>query len=286
MHKISEKIWLIERLTRQRITRWCVALIVLLSFTIAQGADQATELQERKVLRVCADPENMPYSNDLGEGFENRIAEMLAEYLGIDLEYTWYRQTYIVRFIRSTLRRRLCDVVIGMPPKHEAVLNTNPVYYSVFSMVHRKDMENPPHSLSSTRMATLKVGVVAAEPPAMSLEQSGLYGEIIPYPVVLKYSLNEGPKNMISDVINGSIDVALIWGPYAGYFGGKHDSLQVVPLFSDNKKYGRLVYEATMGVRAHELQWKRVLNRFIRSKKQEIDSLLKEYRVPISDEAG
>ncbi len=262
-----------------------MALISLLSFTIAQGADQATELQERKVLRVCADPENMPYSNDSGEGFENRIAEMLSEYLGIDLEYSWYRQTYMVRFLRNTLRRRLCDVVIGMPPKHEAVLNTNPVYYSVFSMVRRKDMENPPQSLSATRMATLKVGVVASEPPAMSLEQSGLYGEIIPYGVVLKYSLNEGPRAMIEDVVNGSIDVALIWGPYAGYFGGMHDSLHVVPLFSDNKKYGKLVYEATMGVRAHELQWKRVLNRFIRSKKQEIDSLLKEYRVPIGNGA-
>ncbi len=237
-------------------------------------------------MRVCADPKNLPFSNSEGKGFENRIAEMLADDLGVPLDYTWYRQTYITRFIRSTLRRRLCDVVIGMPPRHEAVLNTNPLYYSVFSMVYRNDMENPPLSLAATRMATLTVGVVAAEPPAWSLEKTGLYREIVSYPVVSKYGLNESPKLMIADVISGKIDVALIWGAYAGYFGGMHDSLHVEPLFGDNKKYGRLIFQATMGVRANELQWKRRLNRFIRSKRQEINSVLEEYRVPIVEEEG
>jgi len=248
----------------------------------AQG-DLSLELVDPNVLRVCADPNDLPLSNDKGEGFENKIAELFAKKLGRSLSYTWYPQT--IGFVRNTLGAHKCDVIIGFPQGDEIVQNTNPYYRSAYALVFK-----PGHGLdgiemlSDPRLKDKRIGIVAGTPPSDYLVTNGLMKKARPYPLMVDTRFDSSVRDMIAELAADEIDAGILWGPFAGYFAGKESPpLQVVPLVKETGG-PRLAYNVTMGVRASDQEWKRMLNRMIRDSQQEIDEILLGFGVPLLDE--
>jgi quinoprotein dehydrogenase-associated probable ABC transporter substrate-binding protein len=243
-----------------------------------------TEVRDRTALRVCADPANVPFSNEAGEGFENKIAELVAAELGLPVHYTWFPQA--TGFIRNTLGARKCDVVIGIALGSELVQNTNPYYRSTFSLVYRADSGLVVDTLGDPVLKNLRLGVVARTPPATLMAKYGLLGNVRPYQLFVDTRFDLSGKKMVEDVANGDLDVAVLWGPIAGYFAGQHNpKLQVVPLTSVAGDV-KLDYRITMGVRQNEVEWRHQLNAIIREKQPEINAILLAYGVPLLDEQG
>ena len=175
------------------------------------------DLVNRTALRVCADPANMPFSNDKGEGFENKIAELVAAELKVPVEYTWFPQA--TGFIRQTLFAKRCDVVMGYAQGDELVLNTNPYYRSTYALVYRAgNALDGVDSLSDPRLKGKRIGVVAGTPPGNVMAQLDLLRLAKPYPLMVDRRYDSPGENMIRDVQSGDIDAGVLWGPIAGYF--------------------------------------------------------------------
>jgi quinoprotein dehydrogenase-associated probable ABC transporter substrate-binding protein len=248
------------------------------------AAAQTAEAVDRSALRVCADPNNLPFSNEKGEGFENKIAELLAAELDVPVRYTWFPDS--VGFIRSTLNARTCDLVVGTVAGNELLQNTNPYYRSVYSIVYRSDSTKAPESIDDPVLQTASIGIVAGTPPATILAQKGLLGQLRSYPLVVDTRFDSPARRLVHDVAAGEVDVGIVWGPIAGYFA-KHESppLAVMPL-RIAESHLRLDFRITMGVRPNEPEWKRKINSLIRKKQPEITQILLEYGVPLLDEKG
>lgn len=273
----------------KQVTQIPFALIFALSFCIGWSGDVFAEAATRQalvtnVLRVCADPNNLPYSSKTKAGFENKIAQLIADELGVSVEYTWWPQT--IGFVRNTLRLRKCDLIVGMSTTNELVQNTNPYYRSVYTMVYRRDSGISATQLDDPELADKRFGVVAGTPPATILALNGMIGQAKGYQLFIdtrEVSVNE---LMIDDLIDGEIDVALMWGASAGYFSSIADQdLIVVPLLNENPNI-RLDFRISMALRYQETEWKRTLNRSIRKLQPEINSILQEYNIPLLDEKG
>jgi quinoprotein dehydrogenase-associated probable ABC transporter substrate-binding protein len=261
-----------------------VACAVALTSGATTTFAQTGELVDREMLRVCADPHNMPFSNDAGEGFENKIAELLAEELGREIAYTWYPQS--IGFVRNTLGAQACDVVIGTVTGGELVQNTNPYYRSSYALVQRADAETKAEALTDPQLADLRIGAVARTPPVDILARQGLLKNVTPYALVVDTRYESPGRDMVEDVAAGKIDVGVLWGPIAGYWAKQASvPLEVIPLSGENAK-ARLDYRIAMGVRRNEPEWKQVLNDFIAKRKAEIEAILLEYGVPLLDEQG
>jgi quinoprotein dehydrogenase-associated probable ABC transporter substrate-binding protein len=234
-------------------------------------------------LRVCADPANLPFSNDKGEGFENKLAEMVGGELKVPVEYTWFPQA--TGFIRQTLAARRCDVVMGYAQGDELVLNTNPYYRSTYALVYRPGAGlDGVDSLAQPRLSGKRIGVVAGTPPATVMAGLGLIQHAKPYPLLVDRRYDSPGERMIGDIRSGDIDAGVLWGPMAGYFAARGgDKLAVVPL---TKEAGgaRLAYRITFGVRHLEDDWKRQLNALIARRQGDIDAVLLEFGVPLLDE--
>jgi len=250
------------------------------------GAEaQTSDLVSKSALRVCADPANLPFSNEAGEGFENRIAELLAEKLGKPLQYTWFPMA--TGFIRRTLRENRCDVVIGYAQGHELVLNTNHYYVSTFALL--VDPEGPlagVTTLADPLLKDKKLGVGAGSPVTTHVTKNGLIGSAKPYNLMVDRRIESPSEDMLADLRSGEIDGALMWGPIGGHFakhGGRE--MKVIPLTAE-KNVPKLFYRITMGVRQGELVWKRKLNSLIRRNQDEINAILREFGVPLVDEYG
>lgn len=258
----------------------CLAALLTPPSSAALAA--TAEAVDRTTLRVCADPNNLPYSNEKGEGFENKIAELLAKDLGVPVRYTWYPDS--MGFIRNTLRARQCDLVIGTIAGNEMLQNTNPYYRSAFSLVYRADSGLELESIDETKLRSLKIGIIAGTPPATTLAQKGLLGNLRSYALVVDTRHEHPAQDLVHDVAEGEIDVGIVWGPIAGYFA-KHESnpLVVVPLRTETPAI-RYDYRITMGVRPNEPEWKRDINELIRKHQPEINHILLEYGVPLLDE--
>jgi quinoprotein dehydrogenase-associated probable ABC transporter substrate-binding protein len=251
------------------------------------GPDDAAgsiELVDPEVLRVCADPSNLPFSNRAGEGFENKLAELLAKKLGKGLAYSYYPGA--TGFIRNTLNAHLCDVVMGMPQGDDLVQPTNPYYRTSYAVVYRagSDLEGL-SSLADPRLANgRRIGLVANTPPGNLLARYRLLAAVKPYPLVVDTRVDAPAADMIRDLANKEIDVAILWGPIAGYHvkqsGGR---LKLVLLTGD--KGARMSYRIAMGVRHSDQEWKRALNRLIAQNQNEIDRLLADFGVPLTDES-
>ncbi len=276
------------RKTKQ-FTQIPFALIFALSICIGWSGDAAAEAATRQalvtnVLRVCADPSNLPYSSKTKTGFENKIAQLIADELGVSVEYTWWPQT--IGFVRNTLRLRKCDLIVGMSTTNELVQNTNPYYRSVYTMVYRRDSGISATQLDDPELADKRFGVVAGTPPATILALNGMIGQAKGYQLFIdtrKVSVNQ---LMIDDLIDGEIDVALMWGASAGYFSSIADQdLIVVPLLNEDPNI-RLDFRISMALRYQETEWKRTLNRTIRKIQPKINSILQEYNVPLLNEKG
>jgi quinoprotein dehydrogenase-associated probable ABC transporter substrate-binding protein len=261
-----------------------VACAVALTSGATTTFAQTGELVDRDMLRVCADPHNMPFSNDAGEGFENKIAELLAEELGREVAYTWYPQS--IGFVRNTLGAQACDVVIGTVTGGELVQNTNPYYRSSYALVQRADAETKAEALTDPQLADLRIGAVARTPPVDILARQGLLKNVTPYALVVDTRYESPGRDMVEDVAAGKIDVGVLWGPIAGYWAKQASvPLEVIPLSGENAK-ARLDYRIAMGLRRNEPEWKQVLNDFIAKRKAEIEAILLEYGVPLLDEQG
>lgn len=235
-------------------------------------------------LRVCADPENLPFSNKAGEGFENRIIDLVAEKLELEVRYTWFPQS--IGFVRNTLRLRECDLISGITTTSEKVQNTNPYYHSVYTMVYRKDSGLDATTMSDPRLKALKLGVVAGTPPASIIAQLGLLGNIKPYQLVSDTRRYKPARQAILDVGSGETDVAFIWGPIAAYYANEAaKELVLIPLVNEDRKI-RLSFRVSMAVRYNETEWKHAVNSALKELQPEINDILHGYGIPLLNDRG
>ena len=247
----------------------------------ARAKQPSREARVTKILRVCADANSLPFSNKKEEGFENKIARLIAEELKQPIRYNWWPQT--IGFVRNTLRLRRCDLIVGIGTGNELVQNTNPYYRSIYTMVYRQDSGLKATSLSDPALKSLRFGVIAGTPPATLLAKYGLIGQARPYHLTVDTRFFSPTRQAIEDVAAGKIDIALIWGPTAGYFAKRQKAaLVVVPLLNEQTGV-RLDFRVSMAVRANENDWKRQLNRILKRLKPKIDRILKDYGVPLLD---
>jgi quinoprotein dehydrogenase-associated probable ABC transporter substrate-binding protein len=258
-----------------------LSMAFVTSLPAAEG--HRVDLVNRTALRVCADPANMPFSNDKGEGFENKIAEIVAAELKLPVEYTWFPQA--IGFIRRTLFARRCDVVMGYAQGDELVQNTNPYYRSTYTLVYRSNAGlDGVDSLSDPRLKGKHIGVVAATPPTNVMARLGLMQDAKPYPLMVDRRHESPGERMIEDIQSKDIDAGVLWGPMAGFFAAKaSDKLAVVPLLKETG-VPRMAYRITFGVRNLEDDWKRQLNDLIAKRQGDIDAVLLQFGVPLLDE--
>jgi quinoprotein dehydrogenase-associated probable ABC transporter substrate-binding protein len=262
-------------------------LAILLGGLLLAGgsaAAQTGELVDRSELKVCADPNNLPYSDEKKEGFENKIAELMGGELGLKVDYAWFPQ--VIGFVRNTLRARLCDLVMGTVAGDEIMQTTNPYYFTTYVMFYRSDKALAIEGAQDARLMGLRLGVVAGTPPADLLVRHELMSHTKPYALTVDTRAESPTHQMVQDVIDGTIDVGFLWGPIAGYYR-KHDDLPLtlVPL-KDEPGAARMEYHIAMGVRANEPQWRRRINAAILKRQDEITAILREYGVPLLNEQG
>ena len=250
----------------------------------------AAEPNETTALRVCADPNNLPYSNAAGEGFENRLAELLAQSMGKKVEYTWWAQRR--GFIRNTLKAGRCDVVMGLPSGYDEALTTHPYYQSSYALVYRKNSGYELHGLDDPRLQDLKIGVhlvgEGISPPAEVLARRGITDNVVGYSIFGDYSKPNPPARLIEAVAKGDIDVAVAWGPLAGYFAEKSATpLTVQPLQEFGNPVLPFQFAIAMGVRPDDKRLRDQLDALITQKQPQIHALLQQYGIPlVNDQAN
>ena len=276
------------------------ALAAALSlFAIGAPAQQGAPAADAdRVLRVCADPNNLPFSNRAGEGFENKIAEVLAQEFGWTLEYTWFPQR--MGFIRNTLRARdpgtnrfKCDLVIGVPAGFELASTTKPYYRSTYALVYVKgkglDGVTAPEALLAldpAKLKALRLAVVGRTPPVDWLLKHHLYDQVVSYQTQSGDPARYPGEIVEKDLAGGAVDVAFMWGPIAGYFAQRTRSpaLAVVPFQRDPDIH--FDFAIAMGVRFGERDWKERVERAIETSRPKIEAILAAYGVPRLDEQG
>src|SRR6516225_10940374 len=238
------------------------------------------ELVDPKVLRVCADPNNLPFSNDKSEGFENKIAELFAAKLGKTLAYTYYPGA--TGFVRMTLGSYRCDVVMGFPQGGDLAQSTNPYYRTAYALVSKatSGLESV-ETLGDDRLKGKRIGVVAGTPPASYLVADGLIQNSKPYPLVVDTRYDSSARAMVDDINSDAIDAGLLWGPLAGYYASHAAPQMKVTLLLKEKGGPHLDYRITMGVRPADQNWKRQLNRLIAENQPAVNKLLLDYGIPI-----
>jgi quinoprotein dehydrogenase-associated probable ABC transporter substrate-binding protein len=248
-----------------------------------EGTDLSIELVDPKVLRVCADPRNLPFSNDKGEGFENKLAELFAEKLQKKLDYMFFPQA--TGFVRMTLAAHRCDVIMGFPQGDDLVQGTNPYYRTAYALVARQGSGlDEVATLEDERLKSRRIGIVAGTPPATNMAANGLMMNARPYPLMIDTRVDSSAAAMIKDLISGEIDAGVLWGPMAGFYAKEASPpLHVMPLI--NEMSGpRLAYRIGMGVRPADQNWKRQLNRLIQENQPAINKILLDFGVPLLDE--
>jgi len=261
-----------------------LAALALVALGLAAGAARAGE--PPGTLRVCADPNNLPFSNAQGEGFENRIARLIAADLGVGLAYTWWAQRR--GFIRNTLNARACDLVVGVPADDELTLTTRPYYRSSYVALARDpglrvaDLDDP--VLRQVRIGVQIIGDdFANTPPAHGLSRRGMVENVRGYLVYGNYAEASPSAAIVRAVALSEVDVALVWGPLAGYFAAREKPpLALTPLAAGG---GDLPFEfaIAMGVRRQDRALRDRLDEVLERRAAEIDRILAEYHVPRLD---
>ena len=259
-----------------------ILALALLALLIADGAaaDEADP-----PLRVCADPNNLPLSDRDGAGFENRIAEVIADQLGRRVEYTWWPQRR--GFIRNTLKAETCDVLIGVPAGLDMARTTKPYYRSAFAFVTRAADQLDLRSLDDERLARLRIGVTligddgANSPPAHALARRGIVDNVIGYHAIGDYGEASPAAASVRAVAAGEIDVAILWGPIAGPAAKASEVPLVVTPIAEAEDDGLpMSFAIAMAVRHEDKALARSLERALKKKRRAIEKILDDAGVP------
>ena len=272
------------------------ALLLGLAALLAPCVAHAQDAPARSALRVCQDPNNLPFSNTGGQGIENRIADVFGKALGLPVTYFSFPNR--LAFIRNTLRYKLpgedfrCDIVMGVPVGFDQVSVTKPYYRSTYALVFAQGRGldgvktgDDFLKLDPAKLATLRIGLYDRSPASEWLHRHGLVDRGVPYPI-----LNPDPEQYPGEIIEkdlaaAKIDVAIVWGPIAGYFAKRVSApkLVVVPLKSEPGV--KFDFQMAMGVRYGERDWKQQVEALLESRQAEIAAILAEYGVPVVDES-
>ena len=237
-------------------------------------------------LRVCADPDNMPFSNEKGEGFENKLAELVANKLEARLEYSWFPEA--TGYVPNTMGADACDLVMGYAQGTGLIDDTNSYYHTSYVLVYRGDDATLAgvDRLSDPRLKDKSIGYFARTLPASILAIHGLVGKATPFDLRAYASPAEATTAMLGEIAAGKLDAGILWGPMAGYYALQASApLKLVPLVKETAG-PRTIYAITMGVRPNEPQWKHKINKLIAENQDEIDVILASYNVPVLDEKG
>lgn len=237
-----------------------------------------------KMLRVCGDPESMPFSNQQKQGFDNKIADIIGGALGDSVVYTWWPHRR--GFVRNTLSADKCDVVLGVPAGYDPMLTTNPYYRTTYYIVTRADRHLNIQSLDDPRLKSMKIGVgligddYTNTPPAQALSSHGVTQHVQGFS--LFYDEETHPQDIVDAVANGTIDVALVWGPVAGYFSNASTvPLSLIALPDSDAMSGvPFAYDVSIGVRHSDREFKTTLDSLLREKRDTIQGILRAYHVP------
>src|SRR5690349_10817118 len=248
-----------------------------------EGLDLSIELVDPKVLRVCDDPRNMPFSDEKGEGFENKLAELFAQKLQKKLDYMYFPQA--TGFVRVTLGAHRCDVIMGYPQGDDLVQGTNPYYRTAYALISKPGSGlDDVTTLEDPRLKSKHIGVVAGTPPATNMAIAGLMTNAKPYPLMIDTRVDSSAQSMIDDLNKGVIDAGVLWGPMAGYYAKKSDPPLHITALVKETSGPKMVYRIGMGVRTADQNWKRQLNRLIKENQPAINKILLDYGVPLLDE--
>jgi quinoprotein dehydrogenase-associated probable ABC transporter substrate-binding protein len=252
---------------------------------------------ERDAFRVCADPNNLPFSHKNLQGFENRLADLWAERLALKLEYTWFPQR--MGFVRNTLRSKnerneyKCDVVMGVADGYDLLQTTKPYYRSTYALVYVKGRGlDDVHSgqdfanLDDERKSRLRIGAFDATPGPAWLSRHGMLRQMVPYHAQ-SGDPDEYPGEVLEQALTeGEVDAAIIWGPIAGYFAKQAEAVEMVVIPLESEPGARFDFAISAGVRHGETEAKEQLEQLMDETSDEIQALLESYNVPLLDLAG
>ncbi len=279
-----------------RRTHAAALLAALFTATAASAQANPDAPPKREALRVCQDPNNLPFSNTNAEGIENKIAEVFGKALGLPV--TYYSFPNRLAFIRNTLRYKLpgqdypCDIVMGVPAGFDQVSVTKPYYRSTYALVYApgKGLDHVRSGEDFLRtdravLGKLRIGLYDRSPASAWLAKHGLEDSGVPYQIMNADPAQYPGEIIEKDLAAGKIDAAVVWGPIAGFFAKRVASpkLTVVPLRSEPGV--KFDFEMAMGVRYGEREWKQQVEGLIASKKPEIDAILRDFGVPVVDES-
>lgn len=241
---------------------------------------------ERRVLRVAADPNNLPFSNERREGFENRIAELIARELDVEIEYEWRAQRR--GFFRQTLKEGDVDLILGVPARFEMALTTKPYYRSTYVFVSRKDRNLDVRSFDDPVLRKLRVGVQLVgddgtnTPPAHALAARGVVGNLVGYMVYGNYAEESPPARIVEAVAKREIDLAVVWGPLAGYHAKRQEAeLVLTPVPPKDERTGLpFAFAISLGVRKDNKELRDRMDGILERNRTEIEAILEEYGMP------
>jgi mxaJ protein len=275
-----------------------IIAILILTFIHSSVYADKSAWPDAEYLKVCADPYMLPMSNKNGEGYENKIAELLADKLGLKVKYKFFPQR--MGFIRNTLRKEsedgpgyLCDLVINVPSSFELAATTDPYYTTSYVLVYAKGRQLD--AVTEAEMITKvveennlkpKIGVTDRGPGQLWVFYQNLIGYMAPYQGHPGDPKIDPQHDMLKDIVDGKIDAAVIWGPIAGFYANKYKDkaeLVLLPVKDDVKKNRemRFTFSNSMAVRYGEKEWKETLNKVIKENKTEIEKILTDYGVPL-----
>jgi mxaJ protein len=271
-----------------RLQAACVFVLLLAAATALhdRALAAAPAAGDRTPLRVCADPNNLPFSNDKAAGFENRIAELVARDLGRPLRYFWLPQRR--GFIRNTLRANKCDVVMAVPAKLQGVKPTHPYYRSTYVFVSRSDRHLAVRSLDDPRLKRLRIGIQLTgedydnPPAAQALARRNLVANVRGFTVYGDYSTSDPQRAVVDAVATGTVDLAVVWGPLAGYYAKREKvalDLEPVTPAADGPMLP-FVFDIAMAVRREDGALAAALDRIIVRRRAAIHRILALYGVP------